>query len=98
VVWITLAQSVVYFAAGFLVELSLGGSIGVAAKFGASVWLWGVVVRTILVWHVTWCGNSFPPLFGHRNYETNDNSRNNALVAIITSGEGWHNHQWRRLA
>jgi stearoyl-CoA desaturase (delta-9 desaturase) len=60
VVWITLAQSLVYFAAGFLIELSLGGSIGVAAKFGASVWLWGVVVRTILVWHVTWCGNSFP--------------------------------------
>src|ERR1700674_2439411 len=43
VVWITLAQSLVYFAAGFLIELSLGGSIGVAAKLGASVWLWGVV-------------------------------------------------------
>ena len=61
-------------------------------QFGASVWLWGVVVRTVLVWHVTWCGNSFPHLFGYRNYETNDNSRNNALVAIITSGEGWHNN------
>jgi len=32
------------------------------------------------------------PLFGYRNYETNDNSRNNALVAIIASGEGWHNN------
>jgi fatty-acid desaturase len=92
VVWITLAQSLVYFAAGFLIELLLGGTIGEAMKFGASIWLWGVVVRTILVWHVTWCGNSFPHLFGYRNYETNDNSRNNALVAIITSGEGWHNN------
>jgi fatty-acid desaturase len=54
--------------------------------------MWGVVVRTILVWHVTWCGNSFPHLFGYRNYETGDNSRNNAWVAIITSGEGWHNN------
>ena len=71
---------------------SLGGTIGEAAQFGASLWLWGVVVRTVLVWHVTWCGNSFPHLFGYRNYETNDNSRNNALVAILTSGEGWHNN------
>jgi len=92
VVWITLAQSLVYFAAGFLIELSLGGSAGEAVQFAASVWLWGVIIRTVLVWHVTWCGNSFPHLFGYRNYETNDNSRNNALVAIITSGEGWHNN------
>jgi stearoyl-CoA desaturase (delta-9 desaturase) len=92
VVWITLAQSLVYFAAGFLLELSLGGTIDQALQFAASVWLWGVIIRTVLVWHVTWCGNSFPHLFGYRNYETNDNSRNNALVAIITSGEGWHNN------
>jgi fatty-acid desaturase len=92
VVWITLAQSVAYFAAGFLIELALGGTIHAALQFAASIWLWGVIVRTILVWHVTWCGNSFPHLFGYRNYETNDNSRNNMLVAIITSGEGWHNN------
>jgi fatty-acid desaturase len=92
VVWITLGQSLVYFAFGFLVELLLGGTLSEAAQFGASVWLWGVVIRTILVWHITWCGNSFPHLFGYRNYETDDNSRNNMLVAIITNGEGWHNN------
>ncbi len=92
VVWITLGQSLVYFAFGFLVELLLGGTLREAGQFGASVWLWGVVIRTILVWHITWCGNSFPHLFGYRNYETDDNSRNNMLVAIITNGEGWHNN------
>jgi len=92
VVWITLAQSLVYFAAGSLIELAMGGTIDEALQFGASVWLWGVIIRTLLVWHITWCGNSFPHLFGYRNYETSDNSRNNALVAIITSGEGWHNN------
>jgi fatty-acid desaturase len=92
VVWITLAQSVVYFVAGFLIELALGGSTIEAVQFGASVWLWGVVVRTIFVWHITWSVNSFTHVFGYQNYETNDNSRNNALVAIITSGEGWHNN------
>ncbi len=92
IVWILLAQSVLYFAVGFLVGLSLGGTFNEALQFGASLWLWGVVIRTILVWHITWCGNSFPHQFGYRNYETNDNSRNNMLVAIITSGEGWHNN------
>jgi stearoyl-CoA desaturase (delta-9 desaturase) len=92
VVWITLAQSLVYFVVGSLIELAMGGTIDEALQFGASVWLWGVIIRTLLVWHITWCGNSFPHLFGYRNYETSDNSRNNALVAIITSGEGWHNN------
>jgi stearoyl-CoA desaturase (delta-9 desaturase) len=31
-------------------------------------------------------------VFGYQNYETGDNSRNNAWVAILTSGEGWHNN------
>jgi stearoyl-CoA desaturase (delta-9 desaturase) len=92
VVWITLGQSLVYFTAGFLIEFLLGGTLREAVQFGASIWLWGVVIRTILVWHITWCGNSFPHLFGYRNYETDDNSRNNMLVAIITNGEGWHNN------
>ena len=92
IVWIVLAQSALYFASGFVVNLVMGNTVSVALQFGASVWLWGVVVRTVLVWHITWCGNSFPHLFGYRNYETDDNSRNNILVAIITSGEGWHNN------
>lgn len=93
VVWITLAQSVLYYAAGFLIALALGGStIEAAVQFGASVWLWGVVVRTVVVWHISWTVNSFAHVFGYQNYETGDNSRNNAWVAIITSGEGWHNN------
>ena len=81
------------FCGGLLDRASRSeATIDEALQFGASVWLWGVVIRTVLVWHVTWCGNSFPHLFGYRNYETNDNSRNNAWVAIITSGEGWHNN------
>ena len=92
VVWITLAQSVLYFAVGFLIELALGGSTMAAAQFGASVWLWGVVVRTVFVWHITWSVNSFTHVSGYQNYETGDQSRNNVWVAIAASGEGWHNN------
>ena len=92
IVWIVLLSWVVYFACGFAAGLLLSDTLMNAVQFGASVWLWGVVVRTVAVWHITWSGNSFPHLWGYRNYETNDNSRNNIFVAIITSGEGFHNN------
>ena len=92
IVGIVLLSWVVYFACGFSAGLLLGDTLMNAVQFGASVWLWGVVVRTVAVWHITWSGNSFPHLWGYRNYETNDNSRNNIFVAIIISGEGFHNN------
>ena len=36
--------------------------------------------------------NSVTHLWGYRNYETNDDSRNNVFVAIVAAGEGWHNN------
>jgi fatty-acid desaturase len=89
---IILLSWLAFFTGGFLVEMVLGGAILSAVQFGLSVWVWGVMVRTIAVWHITWTGNSFPHVYGYRNYETNDNSRNNFIVGIITNGEGWHNN------
>ena len=54
--------------------------------------MWGVFVRTVLVWHITWSVNSVTHLWGYRNYETDDDSRNNWLVGLISNGEGWHNN------
>jgi stearoyl-CoA desaturase (delta-9 desaturase) len=31
-------------------------------------------------------------MIGSRRYNTSDTSRNNALLALITLGEGWHNN------
>jgi stearoyl-CoA desaturase (delta-9 desaturase) len=31
-------------------------------------------------------------MIGTRRYETPDTSRNNAFLALITLGEGWHNN------
>ena len=57
-----------------------------------SLLIWGVFVRTVLVWHITWSVNSLAHIWGYRNYETDEQSRNNWFVAILTSGEGWHNN------
>jgi fatty-acid desaturase len=57
-----------------------------------SLWLWGVIVRTVVHCHFTWSVNSVTHLWGYRNYETADNSRNNAIIAFVSNGEGWHNN------
>jgi hypothetical protein len=51
-----------------------------------------VFLRTVLVWHITWSVNSLTHIFGYRNHDTDENSRNNWLVAIAACGEGWHNN------
>lgn len=52
----------------------------------------GFFASTILLWHVTFAINSIAHLRGSRRYATNDSSRNNALLAVMTFGEGWHNN------
>jgi len=54
--------------------------------------LTGIFLRTVVGWHCTWLVNSATHLWGRRRFDTRDDSRNNALVAAITFGEGWHNN------
>ena len=54
--------------------------------------LWGVFLKTVIGWHFTWLVNSATHLWGTRRFETRDDSRNNALIAAVTFGEGWHNN------
>lgn len=82
----------VFFLVGFLVELALGGTLLEAVQFGASLLLWGVFLRTVLVWHITWSVNSVTHLWGYRSYATDEASRNNVILGILSNGEGWHNN------
>lgn len=63
--------------------------------FGWSGVYWGLAVSTVLLWHGTFTINSLSHTWGMKRYETNDLSRNNPLLAIITLGEGWHNNHHR---
>jgi len=54
--------------------------------------VWGFAVSTTLLWHGTYCVNSLCHVWGTRRYDTSDGSRNNAFVAFLTLGEGWHNN------
>ncbi len=53
---------------------------------------WGMFVRLVLLWHSTWFINSATHMFGYRNFDSEDNSRNLWWAAILAYGEGWHNN------
>jgi stearoyl-CoA desaturase (delta-9 desaturase) len=83
---------ILFFAVAFGVAIATGASAADALQFGASILVWGVFVRTVLVFQDTMSVNSITHLWGYRNYDTNDNSKNNIFVGIFASGEGWHNN------
>jgi fatty-acid desaturase len=87
-----IAHALILTALGALWGLLWTRDLNGALQMAASWFVWGVVVRTVFVLHGTWSVNSVSHVFGYRNYETRDNSRNNWLVALISHGEGWHNN------
>ncbi|MEP6632622.1 MAG: acyl-CoA desaturase [Luteimonas sp.] len=59
---------------------------------GPQLLVWGFFVSTIVLFHIAVTINSIAHQWGTRRYETRDDSRNNALLALLTFGEGWHNN------
>ena len=80
------------FALGFWMQRSW-------PALGVTPWQmlgWGFFVSTVLLYHATFLVNSVAHAFGSRRFATDDLSRNNWWVALLTLGEGWHNnhHRW----
>jgi stearoyl-CoA desaturase (Delta-9 desaturase) len=65
---------------------------------GLPLFLWAFCVSTTLLWHDTFTINSLSHLFGRRRFATEDTSKNNWLLAILTLGEGWHNNHHHYMA
>jgi stearoyl-CoA desaturase (Delta-9 desaturase) len=83
--WLWLALSVaIPFALGWWIQ---GGWIG-----GAMYVVWAVLIRISLLHHVTWSVNSICHFFGYQSFQSNDHSRNNPVIAMLSLGEGWHNN------
>jgi len=59
---------------------------------GGQMLVWGFFVSTIVLFHATVTINSLAHRFGSRRFDTQDDSRNNVWLALITFGEGWHNN------
>jgi stearoyl-CoA desaturase (delta-9 desaturase) len=82
--WVPQAMAIVLlFGLGLLYDL-----------YTACSWvIWGVGVRTAFTYQITWLVNSGCHLWGYKNFNTKDQSRNNWWIALLSFGEGWHeNH------
>jgi stearoyl-CoA desaturase (Delta-9 desaturase) len=80
--------AVLGLAAAFGLGVALGGTVGA----GLTALLWGGGVRTFVVHHVTYSINSLCHTFGRRPFDTEDESRNLAWLALPAFGEAWHNN------
>jgi stearoyl-CoA desaturase (delta-9 desaturase) len=59
---------------------------------GPQLLIWGFFISTIALFHATCTINSLAHQFGSRRYPTDEHSRNNGWLALLTFGEGWHNN------
>lgn len=89
---IALAHMALFAASGFAIGWWQSGSMLGGVQLALSLLVWGVFLRVVLVWHITWSVNSITHTWGYRNYDTDEHSRNNWLVALVAVGEGWHNN------
>jgi stearoyl-CoA desaturase (delta-9 desaturase) len=64
----------------------------VTLMFGWSGLFIGFMLSTVIVWNATYTINSLSHVFGSQRFESNDTSRNNLWLALLTLGEGWHNN------
>jgi stearoyl-CoA desaturase (delta-9 desaturase) len=86
--WVALSL-VIPTLLGGLLEIALGGGFLRGAFLG---FIWGGLVRVLVVHHITWSVNSICHLWGSRPFRSGDHSRNNVIVGVLALGEGWHNN------
>ena len=77
---------------GLVLPGILGGLITQSWMGALTGFLWGGLARVFMGHHATWSVNSICHLWGTRPFKTRDESRNNAAVAVVSLGEGWHNN------
>ncbi|KAL5730913.1 hypothetical protein ACHQM5_003696 [Ranunculus cassubicifolius] len=54
--------------------------------------VWGMGVRIVYLYHITFAINSICHTWGHKAWNTADSSKNNWLLCILSFGESWHNN------
>jgi len=77
---------------GFAIPFGIGFVLGGTLVGGLTSLLWGGLIRMFFLHHVTYSINSLCHVFGRRDFETGDESRNLAWLAIPSFGESWHNN------
>ena len=75
----------------FALPFGLGWAVTGSITGALYTLLWAGVVRVFVLHHVTWGVNSIAHTWGASPFKTKDNSRNVAVLAIMSFGDSWHN-------
>jgi stearoyl-CoA desaturase (Delta-9 desaturase) len=81
-----------WLLSGWVIPGVIGALVSQSWTGAVAGFLWGGLVRTFLLHHVTWSINSVCHVWGTRPYDGPDESRNNPVFGLIAFGEGWHNN------
>jgi stearoyl-CoA desaturase (delta-9 desaturase) len=83
---------ILWVIVGVALPFGLGVALTGTVVGGLTGMLWGGAVRIFVLHHATFSINSLCHFFGRQPYDTGDESRNLAWLAIPTMGEAWHNN------
>jgi stearoyl-CoA desaturase (delta-9 desaturase) len=78
-------------------KIAIGMNVGLPILLGLvfgdvfGMFLLVGVLRLVVSHHLTFCINSLAHIIGTRPYTTENTARDNAIVALLTFGEGYHN-------
>lgn len=75
---------------GLLIPTVIGGLIQLSWLGALTGLIWGGLLRIFLVHHVTWSVNSACHLWGRKEFDSPDESRDNFVFGLLALGEGWH--------
>jgi stearoyl-CoA desaturase (delta-9 desaturase) len=84
-----------YLPIAILVSFGLPTLIGWSIGRPLGGFLWGGLLRVVLVHHMTFCINSLAHMVGTQPYSLNNTARDSSWLAFITYGEGYHNFHHR---
>ena len=93
-IWLIHRHYMWWLALGLLLPTVLGGLLDGTLHGAFMGFLWGGLVRIFLVNHAIWAVNSICHVYGRRPFalQARDRSANNALVALLSLGAGWHHN------
>lgn len=84
-----------FLAGTFALGMAINSAIPSWHTNGLQLMVWGALVSTVLLYHCTFAINSLAHVLGTKRFQTDDESRNSFVLAILTLGEGWHNNHHR---
>lgn len=87
VVW----QHYYYFPVGIVIGFGLPFLIGLSFGRPWGSFLWGGLLRIVLLHHIAFLGNVVGHFIGPQPYSNRNSSRDNWWLSFLTFGEGYHN-------